>query len=86
MSKEGYFKEDFDENKKDTRKVWSIRSIVNIKQTNRYQPSNLIIENKTISNLSAIANHFNYLFANIAGEIGKTIGPSNKPPMTIYAI
>ena len=84
MSKEGYFKEDFDENKKDTRKVWSIRSIVNIKQTNRYQPSNLIIE-KLIS-VIAIANHFNYLFTNIAGEIGKTIGPSNKPPMTIYAI
>ena len=86
MSKEGYFKEDFDENKKDTRKVWSIRSIVNIKQTNRYQPSNLIIENKTVSNLSTIANHFNYLFTNIAGEIGKTIGPSKKPLMTIYAI
>ena len=47
-------------------------------QKNRYQPSNLIIENKTVSNLSTIANHFNYFFANIVGEIDKTIGPSNK--------
>ena len=49
-------------------------------KTNRYQPSNLITENKTVSNLSAIANHFNYLFTNIAGKIDKTIGPSNKTP------
>ena len=40
--------------------------------------SNLIIENKTVSNLSSIANHFNNLFTNLAGEIDKTIGPSNK--------
>ena len=81
MSKEDYFKKYFDDNKKDTEKVWSaIRSIVNVKQTNRYQPSNLIIENKTVSNHNTTANHFNYFFANIAGEIDKTIGPSNKIP------
>ena len=73
--------------KKDTKIVWSaIRSIVNVKETNRYQPSNLIIENKTVSNLSAISNHFNYFFTNIAGEIYKTIGPSNKTRLTIYPI
>ena len=87
MRKEDYFKKYFDENKKDTNKNWSpIRSIVNVKQTTRYQPSNSIIENKTVSNLSTIVNHFNYFFTNIAGEIDKTIGPSKKTPMTIYAI
>ena len=50
MNKENYFQKYFNENKKDTKKVQSaIRSIVNVKQTNRYQPSNLIIENKTVS-------------------------------------
>ena len=81
MSKEDYFKKYFDGNKKDTKKVWSaIRSIVNVKQTNRYQPSNLIIENKTVSNLSTIRNHFNYFFTNSTGETDKMIGPSNKTP------
>ena len=49
-------------------------------KTNRYQPSNLIIENKTVSNLSTIANHLDYFFTDIAGEIDKAIGPSNKNP------
>ena len=81
MSKEDYLKKYFEENKKDTKKVWSaIRSIVNVKQANRYQPSNEIIENKTVSNLSTITNHFNCFFTNIAGEIDKMIGPSNKTP------
>ena len=81
MSKEGYFKKYFDDNKKDTKKVWSaIRSIVNVKQTNRYQQSNLIIENKTVSNLSTIANNFNYFFTKNAGEADRTTGPRNKTP------
>ena len=83
MSKEGYFKEYFDDNKKiqGYKKVWSaIRSIVNVKQTNRYQTSNLIIENKTFFSLSTTAYHFNYFFTYIAGDIDKTIGPSNKTP------
>ena len=88
MGKEDYFKKYFDGNKKDTKKLWSaIRSIVNVKQTNRYEPPNLIIENKTVSNLSKIANLFNYFFTTIASEIDKTIGPIvTIPPMTIYAI
>ena len=61
MGKEDYFKKYFHGNKKDTKKLWSaMRSIVNVKQTNRYEPPNLIIENKTVSNLSKIANLFNY--------------------------
>ena len=63
------------------KKVWSaVRSIVNVKQTNRYQTSNLIIENKTFFSLSTTAYHFNYFFTYIAGDIDKTIGPSNKTP------
>ena len=63
MSKEDYFKKCCDENKKDSKIVWSaIRSIVNVKQRNRCQLSNLIIENKTVSYLSAIANHFTTTF------------------------
>ena len=46
----------------------------------RYQTSNLLIENKTVSNLNTIANHFNYFFNNTADESDKTIGPSNKNP------
>ena len=39
MRKEDYSNKYFDD------RVWSaIRSIVNVKQTNRYQPSNLIIK------------------------------------------
>ena len=44
----------------------------------RYQLSNLIIENKTVFNLSTIANYFNYFFTNFAGEIDKMIGPNSK--------
>ena len=55
-------------------------SLSTLKQTNRYQPPNLVNENETVFNLSTVANHFNYFFTNISGEIEKTIRPSNKPP------
>ena len=62
------------------------QSLSTLKQTNRYQPPNLVNENETVFNLSTVANHFNYFFTNISGEIEKTIRPSNKPPMTIYVV
>ena len=59
---------------KKTQKIWSpITFIVDVKQTSKYQPSNLIIENKAVSNLNTIANHFKNFFAIIAGEIDKTL-------------
>ena len=46
MSKEDYLKKNFCWKQKNTqKKVWpAIRSIANVKQGSRYQPSNLIIE------------------------------------------
>ena len=64
------------------KKVWSaIRSIVNVKQTNRYQTSNLIIENKTFFSLSTTAYHFNYFFTYIITD--KVCGPNSIPTRII---
>ena len=53
---------------------------MNVKPTNKYKPSSLVIETKTALNPNIISNHFNKFFTQIAGEIEKKIEKIDKRP------
>ena len=53
-------------------RIWSpIRTILNVKPSNKYQLSSLVIESKTGLNLEITYNQFNNLFTQIASKIDK---------------
>ena len=54
---------------------------MNVKPTNKFQPSTLIIENKPVLSVNIIENYFSKLFTN---NIDKRIGKSDKKHMTNY--
>ena len=81
ISREDHYNKCFQENKKGIKIIWSaIRTIVNVKPTNKYQPLRLIRETKTVLSLNKISNHFNKFFTQIANEIDKKNGKSGKKP------
>lgn len=49
-SKASYFAKYFEDNKKDNKNVWkAIRNIVNVKRTNKFQPTTLVTRSETQS-------------------------------------
>ena len=78
ICKENYYKEYFEDNRKNAKKLWSgIRSIINIKNK-KFQSNSLTINSKTVTNSNTLANHFNKLFTFIAGKLLQKIPKTDK--------
>ena len=77
-SKDLYYKQFFDENKKNSMKIWkAIKNIINIKSSSKAEPPNILINNQVNTNPEQVAEHFNEFFTNIASKIDSKIVPSN---------
>ena len=62
-----YYKSFFQDNKKDSEKIWEgIRSIVSVTNKKSIQNINLNIDNETITDDKVISNHFKKFFSSIA--------------------
>ena len=74
-SKESYFKNLFEENKKITYKVWQeIKVLININTQTKYAPICLQIKDSVVIDSKVIENEYNNLFKSIASNIdSKTI-------------
>ena len=78
-SKTNYFKQYFEENKKNLKSVWNgIKSIINTSKNTNGPPSMLNINSKTITDPNLIADSFNSYFGTIAQKIKNNIKQSNK--------
>ena len=78
-SKTRYFKQYFEDNKKNLKSVWNgIKSIINTTKNPNEPPSMLNINSKTITDPSQIADSFNSYFGTIAQKTKNNIKQSNK--------
>ena len=69
-SKESYFKNLFEENKKNTYKIWQeIKVLININTQTKYAPICLKIKDSIVTDNNFIANEFNNFFNSIATKI-----------------
>ena len=85
VCKEEYYKSFFQNNKKDSKKVWEgVRSIVSITNKKSIQNINLNIDKETITDDKEISNHFNKFFSSIAGKLVKKYQTQLKPLIHTY--
>ena len=69
-SKESYFKNLFEENKKNMYKIWQeIKVLININTLTKYAPVCLQIKDSIVTDNKVIANEFNNFFNSIATKI-----------------
>ena len=79
VCKEDYYKSFFQDNKKDSKKIWQgIRSIVSVTNKKSKQNINLNIDNETITDDKVISNHFKKFFSSIAGKLIREIPNTTK--------
>ena len=79
ISKEKYYKSFFEDNKKDSKKVWEgIRSINNVKNEKSSNNISLNIDNETITDDLTISNHFNNFFTSVAKNLVNKIPKTPK--------
>ena len=89
ITKEAYYKKYFQENKKNSRPLWSgINEII----YSTIPPSSISVESKTISDPQNIAENFNNFFTSIGKNIQKKIFPTKKhfsnylkDPITLFS-
>ena len=73
-TKDSYYKQYFEENKKNLRLVWqTIKGIINMKKKSDESTSSLLIDGETITSAKEISNHFNNVFTSVAKKINKNI-------------
>ena len=78
--KEEYYKSFFQDNKKDSKKVWEgIRSIVSVTNKKSMQNTNLNIDNETATDDKVIFNHLNKFISSMAGKLVKKYQTQLKP-------
>ena len=78
-SKALYYKEYFDRNKKNLRKVWEgVREIINISKTKKQSINNITHNDETITDPKIIADCFNNFFTGIAKKIEKEVPRTTK--------
>ena len=83
-SKKSHYQNYFADNFKDIRKTWKgIKSIINIHNITKGQPSSMIINKELQSDPTKIANGFNDYFSEIALNLQQNIYP-NGPKFTDY--
>ena len=75
ICKEDYYKDYFETNKKDAKKIWnSLRNLINIKKSNKISKQIMLnIMEKTTTDNKIIANQFNEFFTLIAGKLTEKI-------------
>ena len=77
-SKTLYYRNYFRENSNNLRKSWQgIKSVINIKHSQKNEPSSLLIDDKLITEPKQIANEFNKYFSTIANKLRDEIHTSN---------
>ena len=68
--KKAYYQVFFQNNSNNIKGTWQgIKSIINMRGKNKTMPVSMMDGNKTISDPTAIANHFNQYFSNIASDL-----------------
>ena len=69
--KEDYYKDYFETNKKDVKKIWNgLRNLINIKKSNKTSKQIMLnINEKTTTDNKITANHFDEFFTSIAGKL-----------------
>ena len=73
-SKNLHYQNYFKDNANNTKKTWTgIKSIINIKSTEKVVPSSLLVNNKVISDPTEVANEFNNYFSTIASKLQSKI-------------
>ena len=78
-SKAKYFDDYFDQNAKNTRKIWKgVKEIVSLKSSSTSKPISLRIDDIETSNPEIVANSFNSYFSSVADKIRSKIPESNK--------
>ena len=80
ITKEAYYKNYFQESRKNSRALWSgINEIIYSKKSSKtIPPSSISVEGKTISDPQNIAENFNNFFTSIGKNIQKKIFPTKK--------
>ena len=79
-SKESYFKNLFEEIKKNTYKIWQeIKVLININTQTKYAPICLQIKDSIVTDSKVIANEFNNFFNSIATKIDSKIIQTETP-------
>ena len=69
-SKKLYFKNYFSQNANNIKNTWKgIKSIININNNSKGQPSSLLVNNELISDPKLVAETFNKYFSSIAGKL-----------------
>ena len=69
-SKKLYFQNYFTENANNIKNMWKgIKSIINISNYSKRQPTSLLVNNELISDPKLISETFNYYFSSIASEL-----------------
>ena len=77
-SKESYFKNLFEENKKNSFKIWQgIKQLINLKSKSRFTPTCLKTKETLITDKTKVANEFNNFFNSIASKIDDKIVKTN---------
>ena len=89
ITKEAYYKNYFQENRKNSRALWSrINEIIYSKKSSKtIPPSSISVEGKTISDPQNIAENFNNFFTSIGKNIQKKIflTSSKAPSLTLFS-
>ena len=80
ITKEAYYEKYFQENRKNSRALWSgISEIIYSKESSKtIPPSSISVESKTISDPQNIAENLNNFFTSIGKNIHKKIFPTKK--------
>ena len=74
VGKKSYYEKYFTENANNIKNTWKgIKSIINIKSSNRFHPTSLTVRDKTISDPKEIADTFNIYFSTIASKLQSKI-------------
>ena len=77
-SKDTYYKKYFEDNIKNSLKIWSgIKELINIKGNKKSSPKSLSINGKLITDNKEVATEFNKFFSTIASNIDSKIIPTN---------
>ena len=78
LSKKNYYSEYFNTNINNIKNTWKgIKEIINIKPSQKHQPTSLNINNELITDKISIANSFNDFFSTIASKLSDKIVPTN---------
>ena len=78
-AKDNYFRDYFLKYRNSIAKTWEdIRTLVNLKNTNKSSISSLMVEGKIITEKSIIVKAFNDFFTNIGPHMAKNIPSTNK--------